>query len=521
MKYYNSLYKILKEQTKKTPDQTAVIVGGKKYTYSFILLAVNKVTNWLLKNNIKPMDRVGYWGRNNLEFIISLFATNRIRGVFVPISHSISDERMDFILNDCSPSLLIIENQLLNVIIINKLKNRNLKIMVVGDENFQQNSIINWKDILNEDMQTQKLSNYENDLALIIYTSGTTSFPKGVMSRNKQIIFVTYMINYLIKNDRKDIVLCGLPFSFDYGLYQIFLCISVGATLVLQDLFFLASIPQYIKEFKITGFPVVPSILLSLYSAGLLKSLKQTNLRYITSTGDSLPNNIVEYFMANIPDINLVPMYGLTECKRVSIMPLDNLSDNLKNHKSSVGIPLPNTKAIIVNDNGEEVPAYIEGELVVIGENVMDGYWNDETETKMKYRIIDGIKHLYTGDLFYKDNDGYLYFIRRKESFIKCRGQKISPKEIENMINNFDYISSSIIVGIPDEITGEAIFVFYQLKENSSRSKHDILIDCKKQLPSEFRPKYVMQIFNNWPLTDNGKIDRIKLKEIAVDSISK
>lgn len=516
-----SLYSILKEQAKKHKDKTAVIVGEKEYKYASILLLVNKLSDWLIRNNIKPNDRIIYYGRNNIEFIISLFATNKCRGVFVPLPPSISEQRMDFILNDCSPELLIVENQLINDKILNNLKSRKLKFVVVGGENFQQHNIFNWKDIFIEDLQHQKRICLKTDLALIIYTSGTTNFPKGVMSLNKQVLFATQMINSVIKNSSEDLILCGLPFSFDYGLYQIFLCFSVGATLVVQDLFFLASIPKYLIEYKITGFPIVPSILLSLYSSGLLKGLKQSNLKYITSTGDSLPNNVIEYFLTNIQSIALIPMYGLTECKRVSIMPTENLYLNLINRKSSVGIPLPNTKAIILNDNGEEVPPHTEGELVVIGEHVMEGYWNNEIETKKKYKIINGIKHLYTGDLFYKDNDGYLYFTGRKEGFIKCRGQKISPKEIENLINSIEYISTSITVGVPDEITGEAIFIFYQLKQNCYQTKNVFFSDCSRYLPSEFRPKYVKLIESNLPLTANGKIDRMKLRKIAIEAISK
>jgi len=513
LKYMNNLYQILYKQVKSNPYKTAVIVKGIEYKYTGINDSVIKLYSWFVNNNSLLNERVLFYGNNGIEFIISLFATNKVSGTFVPIAPNVNIERLRFIISDCSPKIIFIEKQLLNNKILKLLEKLNITCIVIGKQITNQN-ILFWNKIMQTEFPSINISNKKDDLALIIYTSGTTSFPKGIMSLNSQIIFVSQAINSVIQNKKTDIILCGLPFSFDYGLYQIFLSFLVGATLVIEDFYYLMSIPKLLINYKITGFPIVPSIIISLVKSGSIDKQKLPDLRYITSTGDTLPIEIIQYLNANFPNIFVYPMYGLTECKRVSIMPIEKL----KNNESSVGLPLPNTSVKIIDEQGNEVQPNVTGELIVEGQHIMEGYWNNKEKTQNKFRIdtSTGKKTLFTGDYFHRDENNFLYFDGRKENFIKSKGQKISPKEIECLLNKYEYIESSIVIGVPDYILGEAIFVFVRVLKNINVNKQQILLDCQKKLPKEYFPKYIKIMTDEFPLTTNGKIDRKKLKNVAV-----
>ncbi|NDV57980.1 class I adenylate-forming enzyme family protein [Bacteroides sp. 519] len=511
----HSVYNILLKNKLSTPQKNALIVKNISYSYECIWNNTVSFSNYLLKNNFQIGDRVVFYGHNSMEFIVSLFGTIKSRGVFVPISPNQTIPNLKHIISDCSPQYILIEYNCVNedlILFFDKLHVKYLIINGVCDKDSFE-LIIDSNDA--RDVNTQNCD-CSNDLALLIYTSGTTRFPKGVMSLNKQILFVTKAINSVIQNNSEDKILCGLPFSFDYGLYQIFLSFSAGATLIIEDFYYIMSIPQYLIKHEITGFPVVPSIIISLVSSGCFSKINFPYLRYISSTGDVLPKEIILKIKTIQPKVAILPMYGLTECKRVSILPYQYID----NHESSVGLPLPGTEIEIINDFGEKAKPYETGELIVKGEHVMLGYWNNKKESDLKFRKDkSGENILYTGDLFHVDSDGFLYFEGRKEHYIKSRGQKISPIDIESVFSSIEYVDSCIAVGVPDYVLGEAIYIYVKVKNEISVDKSKIIQDCQNILPKEYFPKYIEIIENIFPLNNNGKIDRKHLKKIAIDKV--
>ena len=201
-------------------------------------------------------------------------------------------------------------------------------------------------------------------------------------------------------------------------------------------------------------------------------------------------------------------MYGLTECKRVSYLPPDQLEQRPK----SVGIPIPNEEVFIVDEDGKELEPQEIGELVVRGSNVMQGYWNDPKETARVFRPGRYRREalLYTGDLFKKDEDGYLYFVSRKDDLIKTKGERVSPKEIENALYEVDGVVEAAVIGVPDEIFGQAIKAFIVTHKGSDLTDKDIKKHCMLNLEPFMIPKYV-EFCRNLPKTTSGKIDKKKL----------
>jgi acyl-CoA synthetase (AMP-forming)/AMP-acid ligase II len=345
------------------------------------------------------------------------------------------------------------------------------------------------------------------DLASLIYTSGSSGSPKGVMLTHHNMVSAVNSITQYIENNHDDIIMDTLPLSFDYGLYQVLMAFQFGGSVVLEKGFIYPEqiINTVVKE-KVTGWPMVPTIAAILCRLKNLEKHDFSHLRYITSTGQMLPTNHIFRLREAFPGVKIYSMYGLTECKRVSYLP----PQDIENKPGSVGKSIPNTEVYIVNDNGEEItePGTV-GELVVRGSNVMKGYWHlpELTDKVLRPGRYPGEKVLYTGDLFKKDEEGYLFFIGRKDDIIKTSGYMVSPKEVENVICKMDDVIEVAVIGVKDEIMGQAVKAYVHLSPFSKVGEKDILHFCYQNLESYAVPKYI-KLCGALPKTQNGKVNK-------------
>lgn len=340
-------------------------------------------------------------------------------------------------------------------------------------------------------------------LGYIIYTSGSTGGLKGVAAPLSAIIFCIDAINARLKNDENDRILSRLPLSFDYGLYQVFfsLCFRAELTLVDGDVL-IVQMPVLCRHMKITAMPVVPSMLSALYQTRLLKQEYFPNLRYICSTGEVLSVELIKHVHEQLPDVEVIPMYGLTECKRVSVMPPGRW-DKILN--GSCGIPLDGVKVGLLGSNNG-------GELIVYGPNIMNGYWrggNVDVDNEVFCIDDSGQRFLRTGDYFRIDEDGYLYFLHRIKNIIKVGGYAVNPAEIEVRLNNIEGVINVCVIGIPDEITGESICACVHTKTKEVKEKIE---EISKSLPTYKRISKIVLFDQGFPLNKNGKIDIESLK---------
>jgi acyl-CoA synthetase (AMP-forming)/AMP-acid ligase II len=319
------------------------------------------------------------------------------------------------------------------------------------------------------------------------------------------------IISYL-ENREDDIIMNALPLSFDYGLYQVLMAFKFGGTVVLERRFtYPYQIIQRMVEEKVTGFPGVPTIFAILLGLKDLETFDFSSLRYITNTAAALPPAHIAKLRKLFPQARLYSMYGLTECKRVSYLP----PEEIDRRPTSVGRGMPNEEVWIVDEQDNRVGPHMVGELVVRGSNVMRGYWSlpEETVRVLKPGKYPGEAVLYTGDLFRMDEEGYLYFVGRKDDMIKSRGERISPKEIEQCLCAMDGVADAAAIGVPDEILGQAIKVFICCREGCSLKEQDILRHCKENLEDFMLPKFV-QFVNALPKTPNEKTNRLALGSI-------
>jgi acyl-CoA synthetase (AMP-forming)/AMP-acid ligase II len=280
-----------------------------------------------------------------------------------------------------------------------------------------------------------------------------------------------------------------------------------GGTVILEKSFtYPYQIIKLLKQEKATGFPIVPTISAILLQMEELKTESFEHIRYLSNTAAALPVKHILGLKEIFPGADIYSMYGLTECKRVSYMP----PEELDRKPTSVGKGMPNEQVYLVDEDDNVItePEVI-GELVVRGANVMKGYWElpEETAERLKPGRFPWEMVLYTGDLFKMDDEGYLYFVSRKDDIIKSRGEKVSPKEVESVLYDLDEIVEAAVVGVADDVLGEAIKAYVVLKDGSPLTKKEILAHCNKNLEDFMVPKLV-ELSQSLPKTSSGKITK-------------
>jgi acyl-CoA synthetase (AMP-forming)/AMP-acid ligase II len=269
---------------------------------------------------------------------------------------------------------------------------------------------------------------------------------------------------------------------------------------------------ETLERENVTGFPLVPTLAALLLQLDLSRR-QFRSLRYITNTAAALPVHQIARLRAVFPHVRIYSMYGLTECKRVSYLPPDQIDIRPK----SVGRGMPNEEVYVVDAGGRRAGPGEIGELVVRGSNVMKGYWGlpEETEKVLKSGPLPGERVLYTGDLFKTDADGYLYFVGRKDDIIKTRGEKVSPREIEEVLYALDGVAEAAVIGVPDEVLGEAIKAIVTVRAGASLTEPQIRAHCARSLESFMMPKWI-EFKQALPKSANGKINKRELAAMSV-----
>lgn len=347
----------------------------------------------------------------------------------------------------------------------------------------------------------------EGDLACLIYTSGTTGEPKGVMCEHRNVVFVTRAIVQYLNNFEDDVILSVLALSFSYGLYQLMATMCVGATLVLEDSFaFPAKVLERMAQERVTGFAGVPTI----YSIILgmdLSGLDVSNLRYLTNAAAGLPVEHVSRLRQRFPQVQLFLMHGLTEVARSMYLP----PSEVDRRPGASGIALPGTQLWIEDEAGRRVGSGEVGELVICGPHVMRGYWGNPERTAERFRPgpRSGERICYSGDLFRTDEDGYFYFISRKDDIIKSRGEKVAPREIENVLYGIPGVVEAAVIGVPDPLLGQAVKAFV-VAPGTHLTESSVIAHCRAKLEDIMVPRLV-EFRDSLPKSANGKIRKLEL----------
>jgi long-chain acyl-CoA synthetase len=349
----------------------------------------------------------------------------------------------------------------------------------------------------------------DQDLAAIIYTSGSTGEPKGVMLSHLNMVSAARSVNAYLHLTADDVVFSALPHAYSYGLYQVLSTFMVGGTLVLERSFsFPVKVLQQMAHEGVTVFPGVPTVFARLLALKTLADHPVPTLRIVTSAAAALPDAHIHGLRTAFPQAKLYAMYGQTECKRVTYLPPEMLDER----PGSVGRGMPNQEIWLEDDAGGRLPFGSTGELVVRGSHVMRGYWEKPEATAHALRPgpCAGEMVLHSGDIFRTDSDGYFWFVSRKDELIKVRGEKVSPRDIENVLCAMPGVLEAAAIGCVDAVVGEAVKAFVALRPGHVLTERQVIQHCASRLETVMVPRHVVFV-DELPKTDSGKIRKAGL----------
>lgn len=510
------LHDYLMQSARELPDKIALVCMKQRLTYAEIDTRSNALAHSLIAAGVERGDRVVIFADNTIETVISFWAILKANAVVSIINPLTKSDKFSYFLNDCRPTALITDAHVYSVFGDPARACSHLRRIIVSG-NLDDAKLAElphaqrWDEALAGGNRTAPPARtcIDIDLASIIYTSGSTGDPKGVMLTHRNMLTACTSIASYLELQEDEIILGVLPFAFDYGLYQMIMAFRTGARLVLERSFtFPAQILNLMVDEGVTGFPGVPTIFSILAELKSLKDYDLSKIRYITNTAAALPEKHILMLRDVFPAARIYSMYGLTECKRCTYLP----PEDIERKPASVGVAIPNTEMWIVDEEGKKIGPGTVGQLVIRGATVMKGYWEkpESTAKKLKPGPFPGEQVLYTGDFGKMDEEGYFYFVGRMDDIIKSRGEKVAPKEVENMLMNIPGIKEAAVIGVPDDILGQAVKAFVVFEDGITMTEKQLQKECQSRLENFRVPKYIVAV-QGLPKTYTGKIRKTEL----------
>ena len=506
-----NLGELLEISAQKHAHRIAIVFGQKKISYKSLNELTDHIAAGLIELGIKKQDKVALFLDNCPEFVISYFAILKAGAVVIPINYMFKMEEAKYILQDSGAFCLITSRPYVDMAEELRLRVDSLKYIICTAKS--RSDVINFSSIKKENKELlNKVSSGPSDLAVILYTSGTTGHPKGAMLSHYNLISNAMDSSQAIKVDHKDTFICILPLFHSFAATVCMnLPLLIGAKIVIMKTVRpFKRIIRAIRRNRVSIFVGVPSIYNILKSVKLPKIfdsplIKLFNpIRVCISGAAALPVDTFKGFEKKFR-IPLIEGYGLTEASPV--VTLNPLKGARK--AGSIGIVLSKNIELKIVDNKEKTlgPGQI-GELLVKGPNVMQGYYKQEEGSVQT--IKDG--WLYTGDMAKFDREGYFYIVGRKKEMVNVRGLNVYPREIEEVLYQNPKIKEAAVIGIPDTHKGEVPKAFVVLNDGEEALEHEIIQYLREKLAPYKMPKYV-EFRGSLPKNTTGKILKRVLKE--------
>ena len=508
MKYkFNNFYALLSFQAKKRKNKTALFVNDVKITYKEILENVDKLAGFLEQKGVKENDKVALFLRNSPEFIYTIFAVSKLGAILVPINTFLKEEELTYILQDSQSSILMASTQYAKVINHSKASSLCRFIIWEGEEVLEKENHLHFDEALSsKNKESIQVPRELEDTAVIIYTSGTTGKPKGAMLSNKNILSNAESGRRTINVKPKDRGIVFLPmfhsFTFSIG---IMLPLYVGASIVI-----IQSIQPFSNIFKqtllkrVTLFFGVPDVYNALSKAKLPWYFMWFNkIRIFVSGAAALQPKTLEAMDKKFRRAALLEGYGLSEAS-----PAVSMNTLKKQKAGSVGTALYSYEIKVVDEEMNELPHGGIGDIIVKGDNVMQGYLNRPEATAEN--IING--WLLTGDMGYIDDENFLFIVDRKKDLIISKGINIYPRELEEVIDKYEGISASAVIGIIDEKSGEVPIVYIELNEDTESLDEKGLKKYMKEHLANYKIPKQIHVIESLPKNATGKVLKRVLK---------
>lgn len=514
------VHDLVTEHSRIHPDRPALIVADTTFSYEDLANAAIRFSSKLIDAGIRRRSRVAIYAEKRFEVVVAILGTSQAGAVFVPINPMLKSEQVVHILRDCNVHTLVTTSNRLQSLRESLRQCPDLDNVFVIDSPSDSNDIhddftvIPWsaQEASNRDVcATESSRCIDADMAALLYTSGSTGKPKGVVLSHRNIVAGAISVAEYLNLTSDDRLLCVLPLSFDYGLNQITTAILSGATAILFDHLFPRDVIKAVAKYRITGLAAVPALWIQLAELQWPSSTNE-HLRYITNSGGAMPRDTLARLRNALPSTKPFLMYGLTEAFRSTYLP----PDEIDRRPDSIGKAIPNAEVIVVRSDGSPCLPGEHGELVHRGVHVALGYWNDTERTAERFKPAPGQPSelpvpelaVWSGDTARIDDDGFIYFIGRRDEMIKTSGFRVSPTEVEEALYSSNLIGEAAAFGVPHRQLGQAIAVVVTASKGAEVTAELLRLECQKRLPAYMIPHEIAIIEGPLPRNPNGKIDR-------------
>jgi len=498
----------------KPGSRAALLTLRAEYTYEQLGAAASSVAAFLVASGGKKRDRVVLLADSSFFWVASYLGILRAGLVCVPLPAGISVDDLQYVVDIVEPTFVFVESKIAARLSACADKPSWGKIAVVSDVSASTaNSQVSLSELQEQYPRSRARAIHLpeagiDDLAVLMFTSGSTGKPRGVMVSHGNIIANTNSIIEYLSLTSSDRIMAVLPFHYCFGTSLLHTHLRVGGSVVIEPRFMYPEVVlQRMRDTGCSGFAGVPSHYQILLRRSKIASMQFPDLRYVQQAGGQLAPSFIQELRAALPDKQIFVMYGQTEATaRLSYLPPEMLESKL----GSVGKGIQGVKLSVLDENGQPVRPGETGEIVAEGENVCLGYWHEDESVCFRGG------RLHTGDLATVDDEGFIYIVDRAKDFLKCGGKRVSARQIENVLLEYQQLLEAAVIGVPDEVLGEAAVAYVVLRDpKSPLTTSEIDSHCRRKLPPAFVPKEFVFV-KSLPKNSSGKLLKSVLNKQAV-----
>lgn len=513
---------------KRLPRNIALSYGKQTIDYADLGNAVAGFAGGVIGLGLKRGERIAIYLEKRFETVIASFGATAAGCVFVPLNPLLKPEQVAYIMRDCNVRMLVTSSErhaLLTEALATCADLRHVVLLNATVPLPPPGAVLSlrWDDLLKMPARAGHRV-IDTDMAAILYTSGSTGKPKGVVLSHRNMVAGAKSVASYLENAPDDTLLAALPLSFDAGFSQLTTAFHAGARVVLLNYLLPRDVLKALERERVTGLTAVPPLYIQLAQLEWPSGITE-HLRYFANTGGRMPRETLAALRARLPKTRPFLMYGLTEAFRSTFLP----PSEVDKRPDSIGKAIPNAEILVLREDGSPCAPDEPGELVHRGALVGMGYWNDPEKTAERYKPLPAntpgrepglvIPELavYSGDTVRMDEEGFLYFIGRRDEMMKTSGYRVSPTEIEEVLYATRLVGECVAFGVDHDTLGQAIQVIATPPEGRELDVQALLAECRNRMPAYMVPHGIDVRNGPLPRNPNGKIDRKTLSTEWVD----
>ena len=500
------------------PDKTAIVYEDKRYTFSQLNERVNRLANGLIKLGIKQGDRVAFLQVNCNQCVETYFAVAKMGAIYLPLNFRAKEKELAYMLDTAEATTILIGDRYIPMIKAIQPEVKSLKNLISIEKKYDD--LLYYEDIVQSSPADEVVAEIdEKDTTILMYTAGTTGFPKGVMLSHQS--FSSYMLENVSpanpESDESNIL--TVPLYHVAGIQAMMAAIYGGRTLVMERQFEPEEWMTLVETEKANRAMMVPTMLKQLLDHPDFKKHDLSSLRVITYGAAPMPLPVIRKALEEFPGVSFINAFGQTETASTitALGPEDHVLTGTEEEKerklkrlASIGKPMPDVEMKVIDDDGKTLEPNEVGEILARGPRVMSGYWKDEEKTA---KTIDKDGWVHTGDIGYVDEDGYYFLSGRSSDMIIRAGENISPEELENVIREHPKVEDVAVIGVPDETWGEEPRAVVIPRKGEKPTEEEIMEWCRKGLASFKRPRTVVFV-DDLPRNPMGKLIKKDIREL-------